>query len=77
MFSFSPQIHFELFFSFAVKYEGILYYKSRLLECAELKAVGHLANSINIENFTGVNFRVPLVDQHSPLGLSIALYILV
>ena len=58
----------------AVKHEGILYYKSRLLECAELKAVGHLADSINIENFTGVNFRVPLVDQHSPLGLSIALY---
>ena len=54
---------------------GILLCKSRLLEEAELRIVGHLADSINIENFTGVNFRVPLIDQHSPLAISIALHL--
>ena len=56
----------------AVEHEGILYCKSRLLESAELRAVGHLVESINIESFTGVNYRVPLIDKHSPLALSIA-----
>ena len=54
---------------------GILIYNSRVLEEAELRAVGHLADSINIEQFTSVNFPVPLVDQHSPLALSIALHL--
>ena len=58
----------------ATKSGGILYYNSRLLEEAELKVVGHLADTINIEQFIGVNFRVPLVDQHSPLAYSIALH---
>ena len=53
---------------------GILLCNSRLLEAAELQVVGHLADSINIEQFTGVNFRVPLVDQHSPLAISIAMH---
>ena len=53
---------------------GILLCNSRLLEAAELQVVGHLADSINIEQFTGVNFRVPLVDQHSSLAISIAMH---
>ena len=56
----------------ATEVDGILYSNSRLLEEAELKVVGHLADTINIEQFTGVNFRVPLIDQHSPLAISIA-----
>ena len=59
----------------AVKEDGILYFKSRLLEAAEIKAVGHIADSINIESLTGVNFKVPLVDQNSPLAVSIALHL--
>ena len=59
----------------AMEKDGILYSTSRLLEEAELKVVGHLADTINIEQFTGVNFRVPLVDQHSPLAISIALHL--
>ena len=55
--------------------DGILYCNSRILEEAELKAVGHLSPTINIADFTGVNFRVPIIDHHSPLAWSIALYL--
>ena len=58
----------------ATESDGILFCNTRLLESAELKAVGHLADTINISDFTGVNFRVPVLDQHSPLALSIALH---
>ena len=54
---------------------GILFSNTRILESAELKAVGHLADTINIGDFTGVNFKVPVIDQHSPLALSIALHL--
>ena len=40
----------------ATEFDGILYCNTRLLEGAELRAVGHLAETINIEDFTGVNF---------------------
>ena len=56
----------------AIEQNGILYSKSRLLESAELRAVGHLAETINLESFTGVNYKVPMLDQHSPLAISIA-----
>ena len=59
----------------AVKHDKILYYSTRLLEAAELKAVGHIADFINIESFTGINFKVPLVDAHSPLAHSIGLHL--
>ena len=59
----------------AFKFDNIWYYKSRLLEAEELRAVGHLAETINVEDFTGINFKVPLVDEHSPLAISIALHL--
>ena len=59
----------------AIKEDGVLFYKSRLLEGAEIKAAGHIADSINIENLTGVKFRVPVIDQNSPLAISIALHL--
>ena len=52
----------------AIEEDGVLYHKSRLLEAAEIKAVGHLADSINLETFTGIGFKVPVIDQHSPLA---------
>ena len=58
----------------ATESNGILFCNTRMLESAELRAVGHLADSINIADFTGVNFKVPVIDQHSPLALSIALH---
>lgn len=59
----------------SVMHDGILFYNSRILEAAELKAVGHIADNINIESFVGINFKVPLVDAHSPLAHSIALHL--
>ena len=59
----------------AVIEDDILYSKSRLLEAVEVKAVGHIADSIDIETFTGINFKVPLIDQHSPLAITIALHL--
>ena len=56
----------------AIEQNGILFSKSRLLESAELRAVGHLADTINLESFTGVNYKVPMLDKHSPLAISIA-----
>ena len=38
----------------------------------KLRAVGHLSDFINIESFTGVNFKIPMLDEHSPLSFSIA-----
>ena len=59
----------------ALEQDGVWYCKTRLLECEELKAVGHISEFINIEQFTGVNFKVPVLDQHSPLAISIALHL--
>ena len=52
----------------------ILFYNSRISDLSELKAVGHLEKTINIEKFFGFNFRVPLIDQFSPLSLSISIH---
>ena len=56
----------------AVEENHILYCKSRLLESAQLRVVGHLSESINLESLTGVRFKVPVLDKHSPLAVSIA-----
>ena len=59
----------------AVEENDILYCKSRLLESAELRTVGHLSETINLESFTGVKFKVPVLDKHSPLAVSVANYL--
>ena len=46
----------------AVIEDDILYSKSRLLEAVEVKAVGHIADSIDIETFTGINAQKKLVE---------------
>ena len=55
--------------------EDILYCTSRVLEGQELRAVGALADSVDLETFIGFKFAVPLVSKHSPLAVSIALHI--
>ena len=59
----------------AVMKEEILYCSSRILESQELKSVGCLKDSLDIETFTGVNFCVPVISKHSPLAVSIALHL--
>ena len=56
-------------------HDGILYCKTRLLEGQTLRVVGDLKDSVDLQSLTGVNFRVPVMDRHSPLALSIALHL--
>ena len=55
--------------------DGILYCRSRLTEDQSLRIVGGLENVIDLETFTGVNFKVPVLDKYSPVALSIAYYL--
>ena len=55
--------------------DDILYCRSRILEGQNLKAVGVLSESIDIESFTGIKFCVPLISKHSPLAVSMALHL--
>ena len=54
---------------------GIVYCKSRIEEGQQIKVVGGLENTIDLKTFTGVNFKVPIIDRYSPLALSIASYL--
>ena len=55
--------------------DGILYCRNRLLEGQTLRAVGGLEDVIDLQSFTGVNFRVPLIDRNSPLAISLAFHL--
>ena len=52
--------------------DGILYCKTRLTEDQDLRVVGGLENVVNLETFTGVKFKVPVLDRYSPVAVSIA-----
>ena len=52
--------------------DGIVYCKSRIEEGQEIKVVGGLEEFLDLESFTGVNFKVPVVDRYSPLAVSLA-----
>ena len=54
--------------------DEILYCYSRILEGQDLKAVGCLSETIDLETFTGMKFCVPLVSKYSPLAISLALH---
>ena len=55
--------------------DGIVYCKSRIQESQELRAVGGLENIVDLETFTGVRFKVPIVDRFSPIAISLAHYL--
>ena len=54
--------------------DGILYCKARLTEDQNLRVVGGLEHVIDVESFTGVKFKVPVIDRFSPVALSVANY---
>ena len=54
--------------------DGILFAKTRILEGQELRVMGELDEILDLESFTGVSFRVPLVEKYSPLAICIAFY---
>ena len=58
-----------------IESEGILYAKTRILEGQELKMMGELDEMLDLESFTGVKFKVPLIEKNSPLAVAIAFHI--
>ena len=52
-----------------IESEGILYAKTRILEEQELRVMGELDELLDLETFTVVKFKVPLLEKHSPLAI--------
>ena len=51
---------------------GILMCKTRILEGQELEILGELATVEQLKDLASLNFKVPLVDHHSSLAISLA-----
>ena len=56
----------------AAEKEGVLYFKSRVLDKQRLSAVGGLEDMVDVSGFGGLNFSVPVLYRFSPLSISIA-----
>ena len=54
--------------------DDIYYCNSRILESQDLKTVGFLSESLDIESFTGIKFCVPVISKTSPLAISLAIH---
>ena len=68
-------IHFngnKLAGKIGIMVDGVLFCKLRLMDDQQLRAVGGLEDVVDIKTFTGVNFKVPVLDRYSPVALSIA-----
>ena len=59
----------------AIEENDILYCKTRMLEEHNVKVVGGLNLDANLSELLNVNFKVPLIDEHSPLAYPIALHL--
>ena len=59
----------------AVEEDGILYSKNRVLEGQTVKVVGGLDIDTSLSGLFNLNFKVPLIDQHSPLALPLAIHL--
>ena len=55
--------------------DEVLYCNSRILEGQDLRTVGCLSESLDLESFTGIKFCVPLISKHSPLAISLAIHL--
>lgn len=58
-----------------VELDGILYSRNRIMEGHELEIMGELKGHVNLGPFSRVNFKTPLIDQHSSLGVSLAYHL--
>ena len=56
----------------AVDENGILMCKTRIMEGQEMEVFGELANVDQLKDLASINFKVPLVDHHSSLAISLA-----
>ena len=59
----------------SVEENGILYAKTRLMEAHELDVVGGIDASAELLQVLGANFKVPLVEKHSPIVLPLILHL--
>ena len=59
----------------AVKQNKILFCKRRVVKSSEFNIFGHLSRTITLDFFTGINHKVPIIDQYSPLVICIANYL--
>ena len=59
----------------AIEEDGILYCKTRVLEGQTVKVAGGLSIDTSLSGLFNLNFKVPLIDQHSPLAYPLALHL--
>ena len=59
----------------AIEEDDILYSRSRVLEGQTVKVVGGLKIDTSLSGLFNLNFKVPLIDQHSPLAYPLALHL--
>ena len=59
----------------AVLRDGILFFKGRITDEQTLRAIGDLENIVNLGEYTGFNFNVPILHRYLPLALQIATHI--
>ena len=59
----------------AFEEDGILYCKSRVLEGQTVKIVGGLNIDTSLKGLFNLNFKVPIIEQHSPLAFPLALHL--
>ena len=69
---FNPKIKLE---KIAFEEKEILYSKNRILEGQTVKVVGGLDIDMSLGGLFNLNFKVPLIDQHSPLALPLAIHL--
>ena len=46
-----------------------------LRKVKELRAVGGLDDIVDLQSFTGVSFKVPIIDRYSPIAISLAYHL--
>ena len=62
----------ETYKKFSTECDGILKYNGRILPSGRIEAVGCMSDVM--KDLTSTSFCVPLIDRHSPLAYSIAMY---
>ena len=59
----------------SVEVDGILYSKTRMEDSYEVEVVGGIQASPDLKLLLGTNFKVPLVEKHSPIVIPLITYL--
>ena len=65
----------QLLSKIAIEEDKILFCKTRVLEGHTVQAVGGLHLEAGMSELLNLNFKVPLIDEHSPLAYPLALHL--